>query len=209
MEKLKKGNVLFVVLLIVIIAVSLLTVNVFKNSQSTSNNAPQSSPQNTPSNTPQNTPSNAQLNNAGYLDYRESETKLFLVSANASYGVYSANAAWPGGTFDGQDCFVITATIRSDYTLEELQALSVHLTGTGRVCFAVRVTLYDGISQVSANDVTGAIVGSMSPPLGVPQWNLRYGETDTVEIYMATNNKNIDNYSINLIILDLSGLPIP
>ena len=69
----------------------------------------------------------AQLNNVGYLG----ESKLFLVSANVSYGVYSASAPWSGGTFDDQDCFVITATIRNDYTVEELQALDNSIYPTG------------------------------------------------------------------------------
>ena len=179
-----------VVLIIVVIVVSLLAINHLQTSSS-------STPSNTPQVSSSSTPSNASLNNAGYLEYRDQESKLFLVSANASYGVYSANATWSGGTFDNRDCFVITATIRNDYTNPE------------RVYFAVSATLYAGSSKVSANDVTGAIIGSMSPPLGVPQWSIRCGETDTVEIYLATNNKNIDIYSINIIILELSGLPIP
>ncbi|MCL1966021.1 MAG: hypothetical protein FWF66_03540 [Candidatus Bathyarchaeota archaeon] len=205
MRKPKMGNiVLLIILLIVILAVSLSVVNVFQNSHDEVSDAPQLSPPNTPS--------NAQLNNAGYLAHRDDgESKLFLVSANASYGVYSANMFWGGGTFVGQDCFAITAKIRSDYTLEELQKFSVYSDGyhSGNVYFAVRVTLYDGASQVSASDVSGAIVGSMSPPLGVPQWDLSYGETGTVEIYLATNSRNIDNYSIDLRIIELSGLPIP
>ena len=216
-ENMKMGKMIaFVVLIIIALAVSLCIINIFqKSSHDTVSNVPSSFPtstvSNVPSSSPPNTPSNAQLNNAGYLEYSGSESKLFLVSANASYGVYSANAAWSGGTFDGKDCFVITATIRSDYTLEELREVGIYPGGyhSGRVYFAVSVALYDGASQVSANDVSGAIVGSMSPPLGVPQWDLRCGETDTVEIYLATNNRSIDSYSINLRILELSGLPIP
>ena len=68
-------------------------------------------------------------------------------------------------------------------------------------------TLYDNDSQVSANDVTGNILGYRSPHYGVPQRMIRCGETDTLTIYMAINNRNIDNYSINLVMLDLSGLP--
>jgi len=216
MENLKINKMtLFVVFLIVIIAISLLAVNIFKNSESTPNNDPQPSPNNTPSNIPNNipsdipnnTPSNAQLNNAGYLG----ESKLFLVSANASYGVYSANAALSGGTFDNKECFVITAIIRSDYTAEELQTLDIIPGGThsGRVYFAVSATLYDGTSQVPTNDVTGAIVGSMSSPLGVPQWSIYCGEIRIVEIYLVINTQSIDNYSLNLKMIDLSGLPIP
>ncbi|MDR2707157.1 MAG: hypothetical protein LBB87_00195 [Nitrososphaerota archaeon] len=212
MKKLKTGNiVIFAVLLIVIIVVSLFAVNAFRNSHNTENDTSQPSASNTPQPSPQNVPSNAQLNNAGYLEYRDGESKLFLVSANASYGVYSANMPWIGGTFGGQDCFAITATIRSDYTREELQELGIISDAyhSGRVYFAVCATLYEGSSQVSADDVSGAIVGSMSPPIGAPQWCLLCGETDTVEIYMATNNRNIDNYTIEFRILDLSGMAIP
>jgi hypothetical protein len=209
MKNLKRNKLItLAVLLIITVAISLLAINMFQK-------LPQSVANDTTQTSPQNTPSNAKLNNAGYLEHRNQqsmiieESKLFLVSANASYGVYSANAQWPGGKFDGQDCFVITATIRNDYTAEELQSASFYGDHTGRVYFAVSATIYSGTSQVSANDVSGAIIGSMSPPLGVPQWWVRCGETDTIEIYVATNNKNIDNYSINIIMLELSGLPIP
>ncbi|MCL2173224.1 MAG: hypothetical protein FWB84_06260 [Candidatus Bathyarchaeota archaeon] len=188
MKKIKREkNIVFVVLLIIIITISLIGITVFQNLHDTS--------------------SNVQLNNTGYLG----ESKLFLISANTSYGVYSTNTSWTGDTFDNQNCFVITATIRNDYTLEELQTANTYLenTHTGKVYFAVKATLYEGTSQISANDITNAITGSMSPPLGVPQWNLYCNETNTVEIYMATNNRNIDNYTIKLVTLDLSGLPIP
>jgi len=200
MKKPKIVNiVVFVVLLIVILFVSLVAINVFQNSQNTPNNDSHVPPQNTPS--------NAQLNNAGYLE----GSKLYLVSANASYGVYSADMSWDGGTFDSQDCFVITATIRSDYTLEELQAMGVYPEGypPDRVSFAVSATIYDGVSKVSTDDITSAIIGSMSPPLGIPQWRVYCGETQTVEIYVAINSRNISSYSIILKIIDFSGLPIP
>jgi hypothetical protein len=189
MEKLKRRIAVFVVLIVVMVSVSLYVFNVFQNSS-------------------QNTVSNAQLNNVGYLG----ESNLFLISANVSYGIYSANMPWTGGTFDDQDCFVITATIRSDYTLEQLQPFDTLPDSTGhngQVHFAVSATLYDRDSQVSANDVTGAIIGYITPMLGCPQRALRCGETDTIEIYMTANDKNIDNYTINLVILDLAGHPIP
>lgn len=180
--------VFFVVLIVVIIGVTLCTINFFQNSS-------------------QNVASNAQLTNVGYLG----ESNLFLISANASYGVYSANMPWSGGTFDNQDCLVITATIRSDYTLEQLQPFAIFpdSTNIGSVYFIVSATLYDGISQVSANDVTGTIIGHRVPWLGIPQRSLYCGETDTVEIYMTINNRNINNYSIDLIMLNLQGVPIP
>jgi hypothetical protein len=182
-----KKLIIFLVFAIVAIGILLLAINVFQISSS-------------------NTVSDATLNNVGYLG----DSKLFLVSANVSYGVYSANASWSGGTFDDQDCFVITATIRNDYTLEELQSFWSYGVHSGRVYFGASATLYEkGSSEVLANDVTGAICGSISHHLGVPQWYVCCGETGTVEMYLAINNKNIDSYTINIIMLELSGLPIP
>jgi hypothetical protein len=183
----KKRIILVALIIIVTVTISVWTINNF-----------QKSPQNT---------SNARLNNAGYLG----ESKLFLVSANASYGVYSVET-WKGGVFYDQDCFVITATIRNDYNLEELQMLAddpYYALPPGRVFFVVHATLYDDTSQVLAKDVTRNIAGSMSSPVRGPQWTLYCGETDTVEIYMATNNRNIGSYTVNLDIIELSGRPIP
>jgi hypothetical protein len=47
---------------------------------------------------------NAKLNDVGYL----AGSKLFLLSANATYG-----------THNGQECFIIDATVRNDYTAQQ------------------------------------------------------------------------------------------
>jgi hypothetical protein len=133
--------------------------------------------------------SNAKLNNAGYLG----GSKLFLVSANAAYGVHG-----------GQACFIITATMRNDYTEQQPPPMdNSTVNSSGTAYFGLTATLYCNNAQISANDIT--CPGSV--PLGVPQIALASGQTTTVEIDMATSDRNISSYIIDPIAVE--GYPIP
>ena len=60
----------------------------------------------------------AKLNDAGYLD----SSKLFLISAYSYYGKYN-----------GQECFIIEATVRNDYTAQShLQWITSQATARGQ-----------------------------------------------------------------------------
>jgi hypothetical protein len=114
--------------------------------------------------------SNAKLNNAGYLG----GSKLFLVSANAAYGVHG-----------GQACFIITATMRNDYTEQQPPPMdNSTVNSSGTAYFGLTATLYCNNAQISANDIT-----------------------TTVEIDMATSDRNISSYAIDPIAVE--GYPIP
>lgn len=131
----------------------------------------------------------AKLINPGYLD----GTKLFLASANATYG-----------TYNGQACFIITATVRNDYTAQYLPPMdNFPSNSSGWAYFGLTAKLYNKTGLIASSDVTSP----GSAPLGVPQIGLSSGQTYTVEIDMATSSQNVDNYSINLIAI--AGYPIP
>ena len=131
----------------------------------------------------------AKLNNAGYL----SGSKLYLISANASYE-----------TINGKACLVIDATVRNDYTSQEPPPMdNSGINSTGAVYFGLTAILYHGHEIVSSEDVTS--IGST--PLGVPQNELGSGQTAVIQIDMATSDHNVDSYSIYLIAI--AGYPIP
>ncbi len=133
--------------------------------------------------------SNAKLNNAGYLP----GSKLYLISANASYEI-----------INGKACFVIDAAVRNDYNSQEPPPMdNSGINSTGTAYFGLTAVLYDGHEIVASEDVTN--IGAA--PLGVPQIGLGSGETAAIRIVMATSAHNVDSYSIFLIAV--AGYPIP
>jgi len=136
-----------------------------------------------------NVSSNTKLNNAGYL----SGSKLYLISANASYE-----------TINGKACLVIDVTVRNDYTSQEPPPMdNSGINSTGTAYFGLTAILYDRHEIVSSEDVTN--IGTA--PLGVPQNGLSSGQTAVIQIDMATSDHNADSYSIYLIAI--TGYPIP
>jgi hypothetical protein len=130
---------------------------------------------------------NTKLDNAGYLR----GTRLFLVSAKASYGLHN-----------GQACFMINATVRNDYTVQQPPPMDNWLSPSdGTAWFGLTATLYDRNGQVNASNVDPGV------PLGVPEVGLDSGETATFVINMATSSQSISTYSILLV--DIAGYPIP
>ncbi len=144
--------------------------------------------------------SNAKLANSGYLkvpslpSQDSGYSKLFLVSANASYGVYN-----------GEKCFIINATLRNDYSAQEHppDGLSGY-NSSGNVFFILWAKLFSNNKQISANEITAP---NAMPVHGSPQHSLEAGETGWFEMYMASSAQNIDTFTIDLVAF--GGLPIP
>jgi hypothetical protein len=128
----------------------------------------------------------ARLLEPGYLN----DSRLYLISATARYG-----------TVSGQNCFIINATVRSDYTEESPPPGGIG--NSTSAFFGITATLYHSNKAVEASDVTGPGL----VPLGVPQHVLAINETGWFEIDMATNSRNVDSYSITL--LGIASGPIP
>lgn len=131
----------------------------------------------------------AELVNQGYLN----GTRLFVVSSNATYG-----------THNGRECFIIEAVVRNDYTIQQPPPMDNYLgNATGTAYFGLTAKLYSKSVQIASSDVTNP----GAPPLGVPQIGIGSGDTATVEMDIATFSRNVDSYSIDLVMV--AGYPIP
>ena len=131
--------------------------------------------------------SNATLNNPGYLG----GSKLFLISANASYKSVS-----------GKACLVINATVRNDYTAQNPPPMDNYPgNSSGMAYFGLTATLYVKNTQLQSEDINSGA------PLGVSQIGLSSGDTYVYEIDMATSSHNVNSFSIDLVMV--AGYPIP
>jgi hypothetical protein len=145
-------------------------------------------------------------------------SSIYLVSTSSFYGPYpfaSAVGPPPGSTpviKEGNPCFIINATIRNDYTLENLPPNQVTLyysNGTAEsksahVYAFLTAKIYDKQGNViQATDVT--------PPYGF--WNggayasLGSGQNETLTMYFATSQKNVDHFEI--VLRYVGSLPPP
>ncbi len=101
----------------------------------------------------------------------------------------------------GDQCLIINATVRNDYTLENPpsnQAAIYHLNGTASDTTATAVVTltahaFNQQGQVNATDVTppypmGGLRGATEP--------LDSGENTTLTIYLATSNQDITRFEI-------------
>jgi hypothetical protein len=153
---------------------------------------------------------------SSYLD----NSSIFLVSATSAYGTYpfkSAVSPRPGSTSaiqEGDPCFIINATIRNDYTLENLppnqmgteyfaNGTAANIPSVGAYVF-LTASIYDKQGRiVQATDVT--------PPYGYPSGGafvyLQSGENATLTIYLATSQHDINHFDI--IIRYIGVIPLP
>jgi hypothetical protein len=144
--------------------------------------------------------SQAELTNSGYLKLPSVPTvdrgnsRLFLVSATASKGVHS-----------GQECYIINATIRNDYSAQQPPPDSIEgFDEAGEAYFILHATLYANGEQVDAPEITEP---QTMPVPGSPQRFLEAGQTGWFEMDLATSNRSVDSFRISLIAV--GGVPIP
>src|SRR5208283_2724444 len=97
----------------------------------------------------------------------------------------------------GDPIFIINVTLRNDYNSENPLPLS----SDNYAFIFLTATLYSQNGTVKATDVspTNADV----PPTGA-FLGLNSGETASVEVWMATSNRNIDHYEINLSVFGIA-----
>ena len=153
---------------------------------------------------------------SSYLD----NSSVFLISATSQYGVYPfASAVSPiSGSAPviqkGDPCFIINATIRNDYTLENLPPNQVgteyNANGTATNTPATNVYVF---LTASIYDKQGKIIQAtdVTPPYGYPSGgafvNLQSGENATLTIYLATSRQDIDHFDI--ILRYIGTIPLP
>ena len=133
----------------------------------------------------------------------EPATRIFLVSATTYYGysnetLKSLNPSEGNIINKGDPIFIINVTVRNDYNPENPLPLSTN----NQAFIFLTATLYSQNVTIKAKDVspTNPQVG----PFLTAFVGLNSGETASVEVWMATANRNIDHYEINL---DVFGIP--
>jgi hypothetical protein len=147
-------------------------------------------------------------------------SSIFLISATSAYGTYpfvSAVSPKPGSTpiiLKGDPCFIINATIKNDYTLENLppnqagtkyyaNGTTTNTPSTGVYVF-LTASIYDKQGRIiQATDVT--------PPYGYPSGGafvyLQSGESATLTIYLAISQQDINHFDI--ILRYVGTIPLP
>ena len=110
-------------------------------------------------------------------------TRIFLLSAKASYGYADGNPFDP--------CFVVHATIRDDFTSQN-PVDTFYNNSQGSAWFIMSAELYDK----NDHQITYQFYDPGNLP---PNWNeqgIAANETETVTITMLTSDRNVDHYTL-------------
>ncbi len=153
---------------------------------------------------PQYLPGNVLLStsNSSAAESFVSATRIFLVSATTYYGYSNGTRKSPnpaeGNIINkGDPIFIINVTLRNDYNSENPLTPSQD----NHAFIFLTATLNSQSGTVNATDVSPTNAGA--PPIGA-FLGLNSGETASVEIWMATSNRNIDRYEINLSVFGIA-----
>ncbi|MCJ7720823.1 hypothetical protein MUO98_00230 [Candidatus Bathyarchaeota archaeon] len=136
-------------------------------------------------------PSSAYLQKLSSSD----ETMIFLVSTdNPRYGVYEgSDVDWFGGeVHEGDPCFIVNVTVRNDYTTTPLWTDEDSPSGLYNRYVKLTALLYNQQGEVDAVDVTGPI----NFDGGVNEFLIEPEQTHSVELTLATDSKNVEQYEI-------------
>jgi hypothetical protein len=138
--------------------------------------------------------SNIECPNSGYLTYYPSsyETMIFLVSTDdPRYGFYN----WSDSNWDVHErapCFIVNVTVRNDYTTDPLWTDTDSPPGLDNKYVKLTAHLYNQQGRVDAVDITYPI-NSLH---GGHVFAVEPEETQSVELYLATDCKDIERYKI-------------
>jgi hypothetical protein len=143
--------------------------------------------------------------NPHYLTYNGVTSKIYLTYTVTSFGNSNDTYTTPDGQIveKGTPLFVITLTLRNDYTSDNpappLHNQDQTSPADGTAYLYLTTKLYDKGHQLNATNVS---VSDFSLPT-VPGTGLvlSSGETASAKIYMSTTQTNIDKYEVNLYFL--------
>jgi hypothetical protein len=131
---------------------------------------------------------------SGYLTYYydQQETEIFLLSTeNPRYGSYKwNNTNWD--FYEGDPCFIVNVTIRNDYTKNQLWSDEDSPLGLYNNHVKLTAILYNHQGKIEAVDVTHPI-NSLH---GGHVFRVEPEETHSVELYIATESKDIERFEI-------------
>jgi len=117
-------------------------------------------------------------------------TKIFLESATLTHDYSNISFTSDSGyeAFMGVPAIVINATVRNDYTVEEIIQFSQE--GISDCLFGIDVYMYDEYGDIVPTLQRG------NPFRGSYELGLKSGETVSVNMVFATNKKNISYFEI-------------
>jgi hypothetical protein len=159
-----------------------------------------------------------------YLPYQNTSSGIYLVSATANSRAFPLSDIIPSHPDNveptptpiirtGESCFIVNATLRSDYTKENPSPnqwpnngdnSATSQTPNEYAYVYLTAKLYDKSGQeISISDIT--------PPFGHPNGGailcLHNGETDHVKIYLATSRTDIDHFTVDAWYIGV--IPVP
>lgn len=164
---------------------------------------PTSTPTASPTSTP-NTPVNTTVNQSGdgyYLPLPNngSASRIFVVSSSLTSGVYPYDTRYAMGPSDnglpvvekGEPCIIITLTIRSDYSAQNLPPQNPNNSSSVQVKLTAKI--FNGTNQINATDLS-----KVGLPAGAGTYTfLNSGESATLSIYLApTSQMDITSFQI-------------
>jgi len=133
---------------------------------------------------------------SGYLtDLSGNKTKIFLVSTdNPRYGFCNWSYSAVGGieVQTGDPCFIVNVTVRNDYTTDPVWTYEDCPPGLYNNHVKLTAYLYNQQGRVDAVDVTYPINSLHGGHVFVVEPE----ETRSVELYLATDCKDIERYEI-------------
>ncbi len=120
---------------------------------------------------------------------------IFLASTdNPRYSSYNwSDDKWSGGEAnEGDPCFLVNATVRNDYTTDPLWTDEDSPPSLYNNHVKLTAILYNQQGRVDAVDVTYPI----NSYHGGHVFKVEPEKTHSIELYLATENKNIERYEI-------------
>ncbi len=147
---------------------------------------------------------NAESSSKGYLMYQGEKSKIYLIAATYSYSNANETYTTPAGQLvqAGSSLFIVTVTLRNDYTSEDAPPPPNGLPispadGTAYVYFTAQ--LYNGNGAINATNVT--VPDFLLPSTPGTALVLSSGQTASANIYMSTDKTRIIKYVIETIFL--------
>ncbi len=148
------------------------------------------------------TPKPIQSFSGNYLQYNGTASRIFVVSANATYGKYPFPTATDQPLLgsptviakNGEPCVIINVTFRNDYSYQNPAPNNPVPDYNSTLTYvAFTAHLFSGETQISAKDITNAFALN-STFTNKAFTSLSYGDSATLSIYLATNETDITSF---------------
>lgn len=135
-------------------------------------------------------------------NYYLPNSKILVVSANATYGNYPGPTVTTGPyptesviAESGEPCVIINVTLRNDYTIQNPAPNAIPYYNSTSTNIALTANLFSGETQINATDITNAFsLDSVFTNRAFT--SLNYGESTILSIYLATNEMDITSFQL-------------